>query len=313
MKLVDDQYPTRLQNAGERFPRLDPVVWSQGGRRRTGPLSAEQLADYEQNGFLVFDSFFSEQEAQAFLKDLREYGEDPEFKRKEQVITEPTSQDIRSIFGVHNISERFDRLVRSDRLLELADQLLGSDVYIHQSRINKKPGFTGNGFNWHSDFETWHSEDGMPRMRCFSVSILLTENNPYNGPLMLVPGSHKWFIPAQGTTPPDNWKESLKVQTIGVPSQKDLREIVTNNGIVAPQGPPGTMILFECNTLHASANNLSPWPRSNLFFVYNSVENRLHAPYCGTKPRPEFIATRAQQGWEGLAEGQGNQRKAANG
>lgn len=66
----------------------------------------------------------------------------------------------------------------------------GGDVYIHQSRINDKFGFKGSGFNWHSDLETWHSEDGMPRMRALSASLMLTDNNEFNGPLMLIPGSH---------------------------------------------------------------------------------------------------------------------------
>ncbi len=43
------------------------------------------------------------------------------------------------------------------------------------------PGFTGSGFYWHSDFETWHAEDGMPSMRAVSCSIALTENFAYNG------------------------------------------------------------------------------------------------------------------------------------
>lgn len=57
-------------------------------------------------------------------------------------------------------------------------QILGSEVYIHQSRVNYKPGYGGTGFYWHSDFETWHSEDGMPRMRALSVSIALTSTCP---------------------------------------------------------------------------------------------------------------------------------------
>lgn len=51
------------------------------------------------------------------------------------------------------------------RLLNVARQILGSEVYIHQFRANMKPGFLGKEFYWHSDFETWHVEDGMPSMR----------------------------------------------------------------------------------------------------------------------------------------------------
>ena len=55
--------------------------------------------------------------------------------------------------------------------MTIAEQILGSQVYIHQSRVNLKPGFKGKEFYWHSDFETWHIEDGMPRMRALSCSI----------------------------------------------------------------------------------------------------------------------------------------------
>jgi ectoine hydroxylase len=46
--------------------------------------------------------------------------------------------------------------------------------------------------------------------------------------------------------------------------------------------------------MHGSSSNISPYPRSNLFMVYNSVENRLGPASFGLKPRPEFIAARRQ-------------------
>jgi ectoine hydroxylase len=51
-------------------------------------------------------------------------------------------------------------------------------------------------------------------------------------------------------------------------------------------------VVFDSNTLHASADNLSPHPRCNLFFVYNSVENRLREPYAADQPRPDWLAAR---------------------
>lgn len=294
MRAAQDNYPTRLEHRPEPFERHDPVVYTQGSARREGPLSEAQLRDYDENGFLFFESFFSAQEMQGFVDDLQDYDKDAELKEKDQVIIEPYADEIRSIFAIHKLSQRFDRLTRDPRLLDMAHQILGSEVYIHQSRINDKPGFTGTGFNWHSDFETWHSEDGMPRPRCFSLSILLSENNQFNGPLMLIPGSHRWFVPTGGKTPQQNWKSSLKNQTIGVPTTDVLHRLTEARGLVAPQGPAGSVILFESNLLHASANNLSPWPRRNLFFVYNSVENQMLEPFCGNRPRPDFAAARGE-------------------
>ncbi|MDX1635257.1 MAG: ectoine hydroxylase [Marinobacter sp.] len=290
----DDLYPTRLERPSQSFERLDPVVHSSGQDRTNGPLSETDLARYERDGFLVFDRFLDSASVRSFLDDLRAYESNDSVLNSEGTITEPGKQEIRSIFGIHEVSDRFDRLTRDPEILAMVRQLLGGDAYIHQSRINYKPGLHGKGFNWHSDFETWHAEDGMPRMRAVSFSITLTDNTPFNGPLMLVPGSHKQFVPCVGRTPEDNYQSSLKKQELGVPGDKALNDLIERHGITAPTGPAGSLIIFECNTLHGSNANMSPWPRSNLFFVYNSVENQLQQPFCGNKPRPDFLGNRTQ-------------------
>nr|WP_297459124.1 ectoine hydroxylase [uncultured Halomonas sp.] len=292
MQETQDLFPTRLERKLGMFERIDPVVHSEGSQRSDGPLSESQVNEFEAKGFLSFESFFDKEEMDAFIEELRDYEDDDDLKSSEGTVLEPGKQEIRSIFGIHEVSQRFSRLTRDPRLLKMVQQLLGGDAYIHQSRINYKPGFKGKGFDWHSDFETWHSEDGMPRMRSLSCSIILTDNGEFNGPLMLIPGSHNFFIPCVGRTPENNYKESLKSQEIGVPDARSLTKLMTENGIEAPKGPSGSLIMFECNTLHGSNVNMSCWPRSNLFFVYNSVENTLHNPYCGNRPRPEFLANR---------------------
>lgn len=293
MNSANDLYPSRCPRIGEMFPRQDPVIHSRNQDRWRGPLDEFSLSRYERDGYLWFDGFFARERIQPFFDELREMADDRELMASDRVIKDPESGEIRSVFAMHELSERLDKLTRDPRILGMVKQLLGSDAYIHQSRINDKYGFNGNGFNWHSDFETWHCEDGMPRMRAVSASLMLTDNNEFNGPLMLIPGSHQYFIPCEGTTPEDNWRDSLKSQRLGVPDRKTLANLADQGGIVAPKGPPGSLLLFECNTLHASNKNLSPWPRANLFFVYNSVENTMEQPYCGTRPRPEFLCARA--------------------
>lgn len=298
MTRSQDQFPTRLERKLGMFERLDPVVHAPEERWGDGPLPEEKVREFDERGFLFFESFFDRSEMEKFIQELQEYEEDEDLKLAEGTILEPSKQEIRSIFGIHEVSERFDRLTRDPHLLKIVQQLLDSEVYIHQSRINYKPGFKGKGFNWHSDFETWHSEDGMPQMRCLSCSIVMTDNNEFNGPLMLIPGSHKYFIPCVGRTPENNYKESLKIQNLGVPDDTSLRRLMDENFIEAPKGAAGSLIIFECNTLHGSNANMSCWPRSNLFFVYNSVHNTLVEPFCGNKPRPEFLANR--KNWEPL-------------
>src|SRR5690606_31020628 len=132
----------------------------------------ESIARYERQGFLVLEGLFSRQEL-AVLQSERDRlrasaGDiDPDW-----VIGEPESpQSVRSIFMIHRLSPLFRRLARDARLVRAAERILGEPVYIHQSRVNYKPGFCGKEFYWHSDFETWHVEDGMPRMRALSICI----------------------------------------------------------------------------------------------------------------------------------------------
>jgi ectoine hydroxylase-related dioxygenase (phytanoyl-CoA dioxygenase family) len=151
-------------------------------------------------------------------------------------------------------------------------------VYLHQSRLNYKPGFTGKEFYWHSDFETWHAEDGMPRMRAISASILLTDNDALNGPLMLMPGSHRTFVACAGETPDDNHKIVAQEAGVGVPSHDSADPDGPNRfGIDYAAGKAGTVVLFDCNTLHGSNGNITPFPRSNAFFVYNAWSNKVGA------------------------------------
>ena len=125
-----------------------------------------------------------------------------------------------------------------------------------------------------------------------SCSLLLTKNNACNGPLMLVPGSHRHFIACQGETPEHHYLSSLKKQEYGVPDPISLQLLVEQGGIRAMTAGAGSVVFFDCNAMHGSNGNISPWPRANVFMVYNSVENRLVAPFHGMKPRPEHIAAR---------------------
>ena len=52
------------------------------------------------------------------------------------------------------------------------------------------------------------------------------------------------------------------------------------------------MLFFDSNVMHGSAGNITPFPRSNIFLVYNSVENTLEEPFAAASPRPEFLANR---------------------
>ncbi|NYT57327.1 ectoine hydroxylase [Alcaligenaceae bacterium] len=289
---INDPYASRTDRTSAIIARRDPVVY--GGGTYASALATDQVSSYERDGFLMLEDVFSADEVQELLDEVGRMSADPAIVSQKEAITEPGSDEVRSIFRVHELSKMLGRLACDPRLIHVARQLLGSEVYMHQSRANMKPGFKGKEFYWHSDFETWHVEDGMPGMRALSCSVLLTDNNACNGPLMLVPGSHQQFISCQGITPDEHYKKSLKKQEYGVPDPVSLRLLAEQGGIRPMTAKAGSVVFFECNTMHGSNGNISPWPRANVFMVYNSMENTLEAPRYGLAPRPEYIATRKQ-------------------
>lgn len=286
---ADDRYPSRFGTEARITPRQDPVVFGKPG---DGPLNEGQLRFYEDHGYLHFDDLLDAAEVQQCLQELDHLRADESLKDTDEAVIEPGSRELRSIFAVHRSSAVLQKLANHPRLVAIAEQLLGSRVYIHQSRVNYKGGFRGKEFYWHSDFETWHVEDGIPAMRMVSCSIALTANTPHNGPLMLIPGSHQRYVSCVGATPENHYKASLKQQDIGVPDDASLTQLVQDFSITAPTGLAGSVTFFECNVMHGSNSNITPLPRSNVFMVFNSVYNTPVEPFCGLAPRPNFIAER---------------------
>jgi ectoine hydroxylase len=285
-----EPHPSRT--GGERvriLPRRDPVLHGPA----TGALTVRQRREWEERGFLVLTGAFAPEDVAGLRDEVERLRRDPQLRRRPERVAEPDSDETRSIFAVHRLSPLVHRAAQQPRLLAIAREILGGDVYLTQTRVNCKPALGGREFAWHSDFETWHVEDGMPRMRAMSVSIALTENTAANGPLMLIPGSHRRFVSCAGVTPAGHHERSLRRQELGVPDRAAIEALAREGGIELVTGPAGTATLFDCNVMHASASNLSPWPRTNLFFVYNSVANRLGRPADGLDPRPEHVAHRS--------------------
>lgn len=284
-----DPYSSRNGSEEHIVPRIDPVLHGDGKPVGKHHLTTEQLKQYADNGFLTIPGYMDDvvdsirEEAERLKESMAGYDE---------LYTEPDSGQLRTLFKPHAHSEMIARISRDPRIVDLVKQILDSDVYITQSRINRKPAFHGRSFAWHSDFETWHVEDGMPRMRAVTAWIMLTDNHQYNGPLYVIPGSHKEFISCGGVTEKDNYRNSLKKQVAGVPEDSTMDKILQDREIRGIYGKAGTLVLHECNILHGSPDNISADSRALLMMIYNSAENQLQAPYGGHDPRPHYLADR---------------------
>lgn len=284
---MQDFYPSR----GEKekiINREDKTVYSSIS---AGEYSLDNISrkEYEEKGFIVFPNLFTQEETKEMLKELEYMASNTQLAKNEEFIQEPDSNKIRTIFNQHLFSSLFDKISKEPKILDKVKQLLGSDVYIHHSRINIKPAYKGKSFPWHSDFETWHCEDGLSRCRCLTAWIMLTDNTEFNGPLYVIPKSHKKYVSCKGKTPQDNYKKSLKKQEYGVPSVNAIKEFTKDSQLVGVYGKAGTLVIHDGNTMHGSPDNISPYNRTNAFFVYNSVENKPVKPFAAKTSRADFL------------------------
>lgn len=239
-------------------------------------LTQEQIKAYDEEGYILLPSLFSQQEAALMKSRLPAL-----YRMNRDEVVKEKSGAVRTVFAAHTFDDVFARVARHPRLIEPARQLLDSDVYMHQFKINAKAAFNGDIWQWHQDFGTWHQDDGMPEARAMNVAIFLDEVNEFNGPLMFIPRSHKL---GRLEASHDRSTTSYPLWTL---DNDKVAELVEQGGIVAPKGVAGTVLIFQSTLVHASSPNLSPWDRNTLYVTTNSVDNAIRK-----FQRPDYIAHR---------------------
>src|SRR5205085_922427 len=263
-------------------------------------LTEEQLDSYEQNGYLLLPEYFSADEMAALRVELPTVFDEDSPRR----VVEKQSGIVRSVYGSHMINETFRRLSQHPRLVGPAKQILGSEVYVYQFKINAKAAYGGDIWEWHQDYIFWRKEDGLPLPRVFTVAIFIDDVTEFNGPLFLIPRSHKcgsFDIPAR--QPADGGKDGAGAAYQNSPDwisnltadlkysldRKIIAELVKEHGIVAPKGPSGSVLFFHSNLVHGSPNNISPFDRVVTLISFSSTEN---TPADSGPRRPDFLVGR---------------------
>ena len=240
-------------------------------------LTKEQIGRFDADGYLFFPALFGKPEIQVLLDEVPTlYAQ-----RRPENVREKTGDAVRTNFAAHLYSAPFARLARHPRMVAPIKQIFGEDVYMHQFKINGKMAIDGDVWQWHQDYGTWRRDDDMPEARAMNVAIFLDDVNEFNGPLMLIPGSHRLGVLEAGH---DLTTTSYPLWTL---DHGTIEKIVARGGIVAPKGPAGSMILFHSCLVHASTSNLSPWNRVSVYLSLCAVSNHIRR-----FKRPGYIAHR---------------------
>jgi len=253
-------------------------------------LTDSQKHEYEEKGFLLLEDVFSSADVETIRTEFSSLA----LKDIPGKVLEKDDSTVRGIHGPHFHSPVFHNVVRHTSLLEPAMQLLDSQVYIHQFKINVKAACAGDVWPWHQDFQYWHDEDGMETPQVISVALFLDDVTEFNGPLTFVPGSHKvGMINTMGDEKAGvGWQASVTAKLKYTLDQETIAQLVREGGLVAPKGKKGSLLLFHPNIAHASTTNIAPYDRILCIITYNSIYNKLiEVP----NPRPAFMAYRSYE------------------
>jgi ectoine hydroxylase len=239
-------------------------------------LTADELRQFEDDGYLFLPEAFSGLEVSVLKREAeRIYASD----RKE--VWRETTGAPRTAFAAHTYNEAFRLLGAHPRLICPVEQIFGEQLYMHQYKVNAKAAFEGDVWQWHQDYGTWRRADGMPQARAMNIAVFIDEVMPINGPLMLIPGSHRHGDLKAGH---DLSTTSYPLWTL---DKETVTWLVEEGGIVTPVGKPGGVLLFHGNLVHGSAGNITPYPRTIVYLTLNTVSN-----YIRTPTREDWIAHR---------------------
>ena len=114
-----------------------------------------------------------------------------------------------------------------------------------------------------------------------NIAVFLDEVFPFNGPLMLIPKSHKHGVLAAGH---DTATTSYPLWTL---DHSTVERLCDQGGLVMPTGKPGAVLMFHGNLVHGSAGNITPYPRKIVYLTLCAVSNHIRKP-----TRADWIAHR---------------------
>src|ERR1700674_451428 len=165
-------------------------------KARGAMLTKGEIEQYRELGYLVVPDVFDAQllaeirrTVDAIVADAGKVTTHTDVYDLEESHT-PQAPRVRRIKTPHKHFPFFAELTRNPRITGILAQLIGSDVRLHGSKLNMKAAGYGAAVEWHQDWAFYpHTNDDL-----LAVGIMLDDVALENGPLMVLPGSHRGKI-----------------------------------------------------------------------------------------------------------------------
>jgi ectoine hydroxylase-related dioxygenase (phytanoyl-CoA dioxygenase family) len=228
---------------------------------RNKTLSAEQLAAYRKDGYLIVKGFCSKTETDTLYHTALE---DRAMEKNALDLNDQTGKKTKLSLWFTPGNDVFGYLTRSEKMLGAVKELLGGDApvcHFHSKLMQKQPK-VGGAWEWHQDYGYWYKNQFMFPDEMISVMIALTQANKANGCLQVIKGSHKMGRVNHGFA-----GEQVGADMVMVKNALKTMELV----YVELQ--PGDALFFHPNLFHRSEANLSDYPRWSVISCYNLQSN----------------------------------------
>jgi len=168
----------------------------------------------------------------------------------------PESPRVRRIKTAHLHHQEYARLVRHPKILAVLQDLWGPDIRFDTAKLNLKSAGFGAPVEWHQDWAFYpHTNDDLA-----AVGVMFDDMEMANGPLMIIPGSHRGPIF-------DHHVDGVFVGAMNPDNQE-----VDFASAVPLTGKAGSITVHHVRAVHGSAPNVSDMDRRLLLFQFRSAD-----------------------------------------
>jgi phytanoyl-CoA hydroxylase len=225
-------------------------------------LTQAQIDEYNEVGAIVVHNVLSPQEVQRLRRVTDEMVEKSRAISTHTDIydledTHSAAQPrVRRIKQPHIVDPAYGDLVRHPRILAALRDLWGPDIRFDTAKLNLKSAGYGAAVEWHQDWAFYpHTNDDLA-----AVGVMMDDMELANGPLMIIPGSHKG--PVHDHHFEGKFCGAMDPTKGGVDYTK----------AIPLTGPAGSITIHHVRAIHGSAVNTSNKDRRLLLFQFRAAD-----------------------------------------
>ncbi|MCL4215542.1 MAG: phytanoyl-CoA dioxygenase family protein [Candidatus Hydrogenedentes bacterium] len=224
----------------------------------TAILSADELAAYNRDGYLVHDELLSPAECDALLERAAAHVACP--RQGIAVQLEPALENktapndlraVRKIEGLVQHDDLFRKLAVHPLIFTRIQAIVGNKVRMFRDALMMKPAHHGSAKPYHQDSAYWNIK---PMDLC-SIWVALEDATVANGCMRVLPGTHRELF------------EHKHLEDFRVPDE----QLDLSSEVIVPL-KKGGVLFFHSLVLHATPPNTSDTSRRAMVVSYMGAE-----------------------------------------